>query len=73
VRAINNGNQVAFFVRFRLKDRAAPANDIVTYWNDGYITMLPGETRTLVATHSGGADVEIVTEVWNDIIGTGHT
>ncbi len=65
VKLSNKGNQVAFFVRLQWTvhgEEVLPA-----YWSDNYITLAPGEERTLTvrtpekAAASGG----ILVEGWN--------
>jgi exo-1,4-beta-D-glucosaminidase len=48
----NTGNAVAFMVRARLVD--AKGDDIVpVFWSDNYISLLPGESRTIFAEYTG--------------------
>jgi exo-1,4-beta-D-glucosaminidase len=48
----NTGNAVAFMVRARLVD--AKGDDVVpVFWSDNYISLLPGESRTIFAEYSG--------------------
>ena len=48
----NSGSAVAFMVRARLVD--AKGDDVVpVFWSDNYISLLPGESRTIFAEYSG--------------------
>jgi exo-1,4-beta-D-glucosaminidase len=48
----NTGRVVAFMVRARLVD--ARGDDIVpVFWSDNYVSLLPGESRTISAEYSG--------------------
>jgi exo-1,4-beta-D-glucosaminidase len=61
----------AFFVRLRLVD-AASVHDVVAFWSENFVTMLPGETRTvqasIILSDPNSPPPELVTEIWNDII-----
>lgn len=70
---------LAFFVRLRLRPGPAGGSDgeeqagggepdLVSYWSDNYVTLMPGEPRGLQVAHDGGDNVHVVAEVWNDII-----
>jgi exo-1,4-beta-D-glucosaminidase len=64
----NPGRSIAFFVRLQLAgrgdDEALPVS-----WEDNYVSLLPGETRTLTATvrtrDLGGASPRVVVSGWN--------
>jgi exo-1,4-beta-D-glucosaminidase len=64
----NPGAVLAFFVRVRL---LGPAGDEVlpTLWEDNFVSLLPGETRTLVArwraVDAGGATPIVAVDGWN--------
>jgi exo-1,4-beta-D-glucosaminidase len=64
----NPGKDVAFFLRLRVTGR----NDeeaLPVLWEDNYITLLPGETRTLTANYRlrdlGGGTPRVVVTGWN--------
>lgn len=69
---------VAFFVRLRLVDVAGDV-DVVTYWGENYVTLMPGETRIVYASavmsaagSNGTAPLPVlVVEAWNDVIRPG--
>jgi len=69
----NPSSAIAFFVRLRI---VIPAGDVLPIvWDDNYVTLLPSENRTLMATFDSkllnGATPSLVVEVWNNISG-GH-
>jgi exo-1,4-beta-D-glucosaminidase len=66
---VTNEADVAFFVRARLT--MGPHGDDVTpvTWSDGYVTLMPGEERTLTATYRTadlhGRDPSVEVSGWN--------
>ncbi len=59
----NAGKSVAFMVHLRVVD--AKGDDVTpVFWSDNYVTLLPGESRTLTATFHG-AGVKVVCDGWN--------
>ena len=69
VAVTNDGDDVAFFVRVRLT--AGPHGHDVTpvTWSDGYVTLMPGEERTLTASYRTadlhGAEPSVDVSGWN--------
>jgi exo-1,4-beta-D-glucosaminidase len=60
----NTGNAVAFMVRARLVD--TKGDDVVpVFWSDNYISLLPGESRTIFAEYSGTKEPAIRIDGWN--------
>jgi exo-1,4-beta-D-glucosaminidase len=62
----NAGKGVAFMVHLRVVD--AKGEDVVpVFWNDNYVTLLPGEHRTLTAKFSagGGQGLKVICDGWN--------
>lgn len=53
----NDSSQIAFFIELALCDRESGATILPVLWDDNYVSLLPGESRTLRATLStaGGA------------------
>ena len=65
----NDADHVAFFVRLRLT-AGRHGNDLTPVtWSDGYVTLMPGEERTVTATYRTaglrGADPSIEVSGWN--------
>lgn len=64
----NAGRSIAFFVRLQLTGRGGE-EALPVLWEDNYISLLPGETRTLTATvrtrDLGGAAPKVVVSGWN--------
>lgn len=64
----NEGRSVAFLVRLRLTD--AKGNDAAPiFWEDNYISLLPGETRVVRGSYDEaarrGAGAEVSVSGWN--------
>jgi exo-1,4-beta-D-glucosaminidase len=64
----NPGRTVAFFLRLQLAGRGGQ-EALPVFWEDNYVSLLPGETRTLVATvrtrDLGGAAPHVIVSGWN--------
>jgi exo-1,4-beta-D-glucosaminidase len=64
----NPGKSIAFFLRLQVTGRGGE-EALPVLWEDNYISLLPGETRTLVASYSardlGGAPPKVVVTGWN--------
>lgn len=59
----NAGKAVAFMVHLRVVD--AKGDDVTpVFWNDNYVTLLPGESRTLTAKFQGRG-TRVVCDGWN--------
>ena len=65
----NPGKDLAFMVHLRLT-RGKGGEDVVPiFWDDNYISLLPGESRPLTATYEdsalGGATPVVEVDGWN--------
>jgi exo-1,4-beta-D-glucosaminidase len=64
----NPGKDVAFFLRLRVTGRG-DEEALPVLWEDNYVSLLPGETRTLTATYRlrdlGGGAPNVVVSGWN--------
>jgi exo-1,4-beta-D-glucosaminidase len=64
----NPGKDVAFFLRLRVTGRG-DEEALPVLWEDNYISLLPGETRTVSATYRlrdlGGGAPHVVVTGWN--------
>jgi len=64
----NPGNTIAFFMRMQITGRG-DEEALPVLWEDNYISLLPGETRTITATYRlrdlGGAPPRFVVTGWN--------
>jgi exo-1,4-beta-D-glucosaminidase len=60
---------VAFFIRASVRRGKQGDEVLPVLWDDGYITLLPGEARELAATYAakdlGGATPVVSVEGWN--------
>src|SRR5262249_23748434 len=67
----NTGNVVAFMLHARIVD--AKGEEIVpVFWSDNYVSLLPGESRTISAEYKGTVPTEKASSVridgWNVVI-----
>jgi exo-1,4-beta-D-glucosaminidase len=64
----NPGNTIAFFMRMQVTGRD-DEEALPVLWEDNYVSLLPGETRTISATYRlrdlGGAPPRLVVTGWN--------
>ncbi len=69
VRLENTSPAVAFFVRAAVRRGAQGAEVLPVFWDDDYVTLLPGETRELVARYAtkdlAGVAPAVTIEGWN--------
>ena len=65
----NTGSAIAFFVRLQIKKGPAGEEVLPVRWDDNYVTLLPGETRTISVELNpkdlGGATPTLVVSGWN--------
>jgi exo-1,4-beta-D-glucosaminidase len=64
----NTGQSVAFFTRLQVTGKGGE-EAVPVLWEDNYLSLLPGETRTVTATYRvrdlGGAPPSVVVTGWN--------
>jgi len=46
----NTGNTIAFFIELKISDKKTGETILPVFWEDNYVSLLPGETRTIEAT-----------------------
>ena len=68
VELANLGKSIAFMTHLRVVD--GNGNEVVpVFWSDNYVSLLPGESRTVTATYSvagsGANDPKVMCEGWN--------
>jgi exo-1,4-beta-D-glucosaminidase len=65
----NPGNSIAFLVRLQAKAGAKGEEILPVLWEDNYISLLPGEKRTIVARHAisdvGAVEPYVSISGWN--------
>jgi len=65
----NPGTSLAFFVRLRVLRNPGGAEILPSMWSDNYVSLLPGETRTLIARwrsdDAPGATPTVAVDGWN--------
>lgn len=69
VRLNNPSSSIAFFVEIRVQKAGRKSAVLPIYWEDNYISLLPGEKRTLEARFRledlEGEDPEVTVDGWN--------
>jgi exo-1,4-beta-D-glucosaminidase len=45
----NNASKIAFFLELSIKDKATGETIVPVFWDDNYISLMPGEKRTISA------------------------
>ncbi|WP_339840015.1 glycoside hydrolase family 2 TIM barrel-domain containing protein [uncultured Maribacter sp.] len=61
----NTGDAIAFLINLKLEDKNNREPILPIFWEDNFISLLPGEKRTLHATFKYNAEVELKVEAWN--------
>jgi exo-1,4-beta-D-glucosaminidase len=65
----NPGNSVAFFIQLQVKQKGGDRDILPVFWQDNYISLLPGERREITATYKikdlGKAEAFVLVEGWN--------
>ena len=62
----NTGADVAFGIELKLADANTGAGIVPIFWQDNYITLLPGESRILQAAFSKNAsNASLDIDGWN--------
>jgi len=65
----NPSKSLAFFVQLQIKRDRGEEPVLPVIWQDNYVSLLPGETRTITATYDakelGGEGAMVVVEGWN--------
>ena len=68
----NPGPALAFFVRLRVLQSPGGAEILPSTWSDNYVSLLPGETRTLTARwrpdDAPGAAPAVAVDGWNVVL-----
>jgi exo-1,4-beta-D-glucosaminidase len=67
IKLSNTGNSVAFFVRLRAVQNISDQDLAPVFWDDNYVSLLPGESKwlTLRAAGLSGQAVKISIDGWN--------
>ena len=69
VTVLNPGKNVAFMVHLRLTQGTGGEDIVPIFWDDNYVSLLPGESRQLTAEYEvsvlGGAAPVVEVDGWN--------
>jgi exo-1,4-beta-D-glucosaminidase len=70
VTVTNNGSAIAFFVRLRILKGPGGAEVLPAFWQDNYLTLLPGERREVKVSYAiadlDGTRPVVAVDVWNN-------
>jgi exo-1,4-beta-D-glucosaminidase len=65
----NTSDKVAFFIEMQLNKGDTSDPVLPVLWDDNYVSLLPGETKTIKATFAeadlGGAKPKLAVTGWN--------
>jgi len=62
----NAGETIAFFIELKVSEKISGETILPVLWRDNYVSLLPGETRTIEATFSATIDQAVMTiNGWN--------
>jgi exo-1,4-beta-D-glucosaminidase len=65
----NKSERIAFFLELQLQRAGSKAPVLPVFWDDNYVSLLPGEIRTLQvryrAQEVGGEKLEVALQGWN--------
>jgi exo-1,4-beta-D-glucosaminidase len=62
----NTGKTIAFFIELKISDKKTGETILPVFWEYNYVSLLPGETRTIEATFSPAKDQAVLTiDGWN--------
>ncbi|WP_419211306.1 glycoside hydrolase family 2 protein [Maribacter sp. X9] len=65
IKLTNTGDVIAFLINLKLVDKTTQESILPIFWEDNFISLLPGEERTLNATFNYNANAELKIEAWN--------
>jgi exo-1,4-beta-D-glucosaminidase len=61
----NTGSSVAFFIHLRAVKAGTNEEIVPVFWNDNFVSLMPGEVRTFTAGGLGDAALEVKLAGWN--------
>ena len=61
----NTGSSVAFFIHLRAVKAGTDEEIVPVFWNDNFVSLMPGEARTFTAGGLGDAALEVKLAGWN--------
>ncbi|MFK5972041.1 MAG: glycoside hydrolase family 2 TIM barrel-domain containing protein [Flavobacteriaceae bacterium] len=61
----NSGNTIAFLINLKVIEKASEEVILPIFWEDNFISLLPGEKRTIRATFNSNTEAELKVEGWN--------
>jgi exo-1,4-beta-D-glucosaminidase len=62
----NAGETIAFFIELKVSEKISGETILPVFWEDNYVSLLPGETRTIEATFPATNDRAILSiDGWN--------
>jgi len=61
----NTGSAIAFLINLKVVDTTTGESILPVFWEDNFISLIPGEQRTLRATFNSKAKANLKIEAWN--------
>lgn len=61
----NHSNTIAFLINLKLVEKESGELILPVFWEDNFVSMIPGEKRTISATFASGKTAELKIEGWN--------
>ncbi|WP_051254152.1 glycoside hydrolase family 2 protein [Arenibacter latericius] len=61
----NSSNHIAFLINLKMVDKSTGDLILPIFWEDNFISLLPGEERLLSATYTFKGEAELKVEGWN--------
>lgn len=61
----NNTEHIAFLINLKVQDKESGELILPIFWNDNFLSLLPGEQRKLVATFNYEGEAQLNIEGWN--------
>ncbi len=61
----NPTDNIAFFIDMKIKSKITSDLILPVFWDDNYISLIPGEKRKISATFDSDDDAELIVSGWN--------
>jgi exo-1,4-beta-D-glucosaminidase len=63
----NPGDNIAFFIDLKIVNKISRDVILPIFWDDNYLSLLPGERRTVSADFESEQEVELIVSGWNTV------
>ena len=61
----NPTDNIAFFIDIKIKSKITSDLILPVFWDDNYISLIPGEKRKISATFNSGDEAKLIVSGWN--------